>query len=81
MAVKKTTYSISEVTIITGKTSAIRVDIDGQKVSISVPAEVKADFDNQFSRATPTALQRKKYATIMRLLRAAFKAGQAHPKK
>ena len=81
MAEKKTTYSISEVTITTGKTSTIRVDIDGQNVSISVPVEVKADFDNQFSRSTPSALQRKKYATIMRLLRAAFKAGQAHSKK
>lgn len=73
---KSVTYSITEVTVTSGKTSTIRFMVDGKQVEISVPAEVKAYFDVQFSRPSPTALQKKRYATVMNLLAAAYKAGK-----
>jgi hypothetical protein len=54
----------------------IELFIDDEKVKISVPKEVKAHFDDQFVRENPTSLQKKKYAVLMSLLRAAYKAGQ-----
>jgi hypothetical protein len=68
--------SITEVTVTKGKTDTISLGIDGETVRIKVAAEVKAYFDAQFVRANPTALQKKKFATIMNLLRAAYKAGK-----
>jgi len=71
-----TTISITEVTVVSGKTAKINFDLNGQKVSITVPAEVKAHFDEQFSRPNPTPLQKKKYVTVMNLLRAAYMQGK-----
>jgi hypothetical protein len=73
---KKITHSITEITFTSGKKATIEFDLDGRRVSIPVAGEVKAYFDAQFSRASPTALQRKRYATIMNLLRAAYIAGR-----
>lgn len=81
MAEKKVTMSVTEFTIVSGKTSTVEVFIDGKKVSIVVPDDVKADFKNQFTRPNPTALQKQKYHTLMRLLAAAYKAGQVDGKK
>ncbi|HEX2837320.1 MAG TPA: hypothetical protein VHN77_04235 [Phycisphaerales bacterium] len=77
MSSKSVTVSITEVTVISGKSSTIRVMVDGKQVSIPVPAETMAYFNAQFSRPKPTSEQKKKYATIMNLLAAAYKAGQA----
>jgi hypothetical protein len=44
---------------------------------ISVNREVTAYFIDQFVRHAPTSLQRRKYATLMALLSAAYKAAQA----
>ena len=68
--------TIEEATIRSGATADIDIYIDDKKVKITVPKEVKAHFTNQFVRKNPSALQRKKYATLMALLRAAYKAGQ-----
>jgi hypothetical protein len=68
--------SISEITIQSGKMASIKFDLDGTPVKIPVSADVKAYFDAQFVRANPTALQRKKFATIMNLLRATYVAGR-----
>ena len=68
--------TIEEVTVRSGKTASIDIFIDDKKVKINVPAEVKAHFSDQFVRANPTALQKKKYVTLMSLLRAAYKAGK-----
>lgn len=70
------TYSVTEVTVSTGKSSKIDLVVDDKRVTITVPAELKAYFDDQFSRPNPTALQRKKYATIMNLMRAAYLQGR-----
>jgi hypothetical protein len=68
--------TIEETTIRSGATADIDIYIDDKKVKITVPKEVRADFNNQFVRSNPTALQKRKYATLMSLLRAAYKAGQ-----
>jgi predicted metal-dependent hydrolase len=70
------TYSVSEVTVSTGKTSQIKFMVDDRKVTVQVPPELKAHFDQQFSRENPTPLQKRKYATLMNLLRAAYLAGR-----
>ncbi len=81
MAPKTLKLSITEVTIVSGKTSRIYLDIDGRKVGITVPAELKAYFDAQFSRPNPTPQQKKKYATLMNLMRAAYLQGKADHKQ
>lgn len=73
MAIKIT---IDEVAIRSGQTAEILIYIDDRKVKISVPKEVKAHFDDQFVRPNPTSLQKKKYTTLMALLRAAYNAGR-----
>ncbi len=77
MADQKINISITEITVSTGKLASIELHIDDKKVTIPVPSEIRADFNNQFSRPNPTPLQRKKYGTLMALMRAAYKAGQA----
>ncbi len=71
------TMVIQETRVTVGKTANISFDIDDQRVTIKVPAETKAHFTEQFVRPNPTALQRRKYATVMALIRAAYKAGLA----
>ena len=70
------TINIEQTTIRSGKTATIDLYVDDKKVQIEVPVEVKSDFTNQFVRATPAALQKRRYGTLMALLRAAYKAGQ-----
>jgi hypothetical protein len=70
------TYTVTEVTVTTGQTSTIDLIIDDKRVRITVPVEIKAHFDQQFSRPNPTALQKKKYATVMNLMRAASLQGR-----
>jgi hypothetical protein len=48
--------SITEVTVVSGKTARIQFDLDGSKVSMVVPIEVSAHVDEQFSRKNPTIL-------------------------
>lgn len=81
MASKSVTYSVTEVTVVSGKTSKIKVKIDGKDVAITVPSDVKAHFDEQFSRPNPTHQQKKKYATLMSLMRAAYLQGQEDAEK
>jgi len=54
----------------------IRVEIDGEMVRIPVSAEVYAHWHDQFVRPSATSLQRKRFSTLMNVMRAAFKEGQ-----
>ncbi len=76
MAEKKVTVNITEVTVSMGNPAHVDVNIDGQMVRIPVSAEVKAYFNEQFVRPNPTPAQRKKFATVMNLLRAAYLKGK-----
>lgn len=69
--------SITEVAYVSGKTTELFIYIDDVKVSITIPVELKAYFDAQFSRPNPTALQKKKYATVVNLMKAAYLQGKA----
>lgn len=70
------TVSITEVTISGGPHRNIRVTIDGQVVLIPVSAEVYAYWQEQFVRQNPTPAQRKRFATMMSVVRAAYVTGQ-----
>jgi hypothetical protein len=76
MAREKMTYRITEVTVATGRTATIEVEIGDRKVRVPVPAEVKAYFNEQFVRRNPTPTQSKRFATLMNLLRAAYQKGK-----
>lgn len=73
-------YSVTEVTVSKGKQATIKVNIDGVDVRIPVAPEVRAYFQDQFVRDSPSALQRKKFATLMHVIRAAYKKGLADGK-
>jgi hypothetical protein len=68
----KTSLIITEISITSGATASIGFDVNGEKISIKVPKEIKAYFDDQFSRPKPTKLQTKRYVTLMNLMRAAY---------
>jgi hypothetical protein len=67
-------------TIVEGKTSTIRIRVAGQEEFVEVPIEIKAYFDEQFSRPHPTHNQKKRYKTMMKLLECAFIAGSQSKK-
>ena len=74
---KKVEVSITEVTLFTGKKEKIHFNVDDERVEIEVAPEIKAYFNEQFYREKPTKLQSKRFATLMSLLRAAYRAGKA----
>jgi hypothetical protein len=69
------TVSITEVVFSEGPKRHIRVQIDGEEVRIPVSDEVYAYWQAQFVRPNPTHQQRKKFATMMNIVRAAYKEG------
>lgn len=71
--------SITEVTFSEGPKRNIRVEIDGAIASIPVSAEVYAYWHDQFVRPNPTPQQRKRFSTLMNVVRAAYKEGQKRP--
>ena len=71
--------SITEVTFSEGPKRDIRVEIDGEFVKIPVSAEVYAYWHDQFIRPNPTPQQRKRFSTLMNVVRAAYKEGQKRP--
>ncbi len=72
-----THISITEITVTTGETSKIKFDFNGKVVYISIPSELKAYFDSQFSRPNPSAIQKRKYSTLMNLMRYSYAQGIA----
>lgn len=66
---------MTEITFISGKKKNVRVNIDGNNVNVPVDESVFAYFDEQFLRDNPTQLQRKRFSTIMNVLREAYKKG------
>jgi len=72
--------TVSEVTISSGKKKSIRVDIDGETVNIPIDEAVYAYWQEQFVRPNPTPLQRKRFGTLMHVVRAAYKTGFDHGK-
>ena len=78
---KEVTISVSEFTFVSGKKKNVRIKHDGSDVLIPVDEGVYAYFREQFLRQNPTSLQRKRFSTIMNVLRAAYLKGVADGKK
>ena len=71
------TFTVSEVSLSTGRQKSIRVTIDDADVRIPVDEAVYAYWQEQFVRKNPTPQQRKRFATFMNVVRAAYKKGVA----
>jgi hypothetical protein len=67
--------SVTEITIKTGKTKGFKLEVDGNAVTIPVDEAVFVNYQNQFPRQSPTPLQRKRFGTLMHLMRAAYQQG------
>jgi len=67
--------SITEVTTLVGKTKGFVLKVDDQTVTIPVDAAIFTNYQNQFYREKPSPEQKKKFATLMGLMRAAYKQG------
>jgi hypothetical protein len=67
--------SITEVTFSAGPQHHIRVEIEGEDVRIPVSGEVFAYWQEQFVRPNPPPQQRKRFSTLMNVVRAAYKEG------
>ena len=72
----ETHISVTEITVRTGKTKAFKFDLDGSQVAIPLDDAVFINYQNQFYRESPTPAQRKKFATLMALVRAAYTQGR-----
>ena len=57
------------------KMELIELKIGREIAQIWVTPEVKAYFNQQFVRSNPTELQKKRYVTMMNLMRAAYETG------
>ncbi len=79
--VEETSFSITEITVLKGKKKVIRIILDGKSIAIPVDEAVNAYFNEQFCRQNPTPLQRKKFGTIINILRAAYLKGLKDGKK
>jgi hypothetical protein len=53
----------------------IRVNIDGRQVVIPVDAAVHAYWNEQFLRENPTPMQKKRFTTLMNVIRSAYLKG------
>lgn len=59
----------------------IRVEINNSIVSIPVPDDVYAYWHEQFVRQHPTPAQRKRFTTLMNVVRAAYIKGHRDGEK
>jgi len=73
---KDISVSYTEVTFVSGKKKNIRLKLDDQIVQIPVDEDVYAYFSEQFLRQNPTPAQRKRFATVMNVVRAAYLKGK-----
>lgn len=77
MTETEVTFTITEVTVSAERKSTfIRLNIDGEKVKTPVTPEVRTHFFEQFWREKPTPHQKRRFATLMNLVRAAYRKGQ-----
>jgi hypothetical protein len=77
----QTTISVTEITVLSGKTKGFKLTVDGEDVTIPVDESLFTNYMNQFHRENPTAQQRRKFATLLNLMRQAYKKGLRDGKK
>lgn len=73
---KEIRIGVSEEVLFTGDSSDIHVRVDSRDVRIPISRELKAYFKEQFVRSSPSRAQRGRWATLMNLLRAAYRKGR-----
>lgn len=73
--------SVAEISFDEGPKQNIKINIDGKNVRIPVDASVFAYFREQFWREHPTGPQRRRFATMTNVTRAAYLKGYADGKK
>ena len=73
--------SITEVTVLLGKTKGFKLKVDDSIVTIPVDEAIFTNYQNQFYRENPTTQQKQKFATLMNLMRAAYNKGRADANK
>ena len=78
---QETRVSITEVTVLTGKKKAFKLNVDGKTISIPVDENVFAHYKDQFVREAPSQKQRNVFGTLMNLMRAAYLQGREDGKK
>jgi hypothetical protein len=77
-----TQINITTISVNPLKKKRIDLKIDDHLVSIPVDADLFANFKNHFVRDAPSQKQKNEYATVMRLMVAAYKKGrESEPKK
>lgn len=76
----ETTVTIMEVSVGKQGTGHITLNLDEKRIKIPVSKEVETYFKEQFVRPNPTPHQRKRFTTVMNLLRAAYQKGRADGK-
>ena len=72
-----TTIQITSIYIGDSKSKDFKLVLDGIEIKIPVDSDLFAHFQNQFSRPNPSPAQKKKYATLVGLMRAAYLARKA----
>ena len=70
------TQSISVETTEIEKQDTVTILVGDRKIPISVGADLKAHFTDQIYRQNPSALQKKKFYTVMNLMAAAYQQGK-----
>lgn len=76
MGDKSFVMTITEVTMVSGKTKYIQIKLDGREVRIPIDEAIYAYYKSQFFRDNPTSNQKKRFATLMQLLKAAYLHGR-----
>lgn len=69
--------SVAEFSFSSGPKKTIRVKIDDRDIGIPVDQSVYAYFKEQFLRESPTGPQKRRFVTIMNVLRSAYQKGYA----
>jgi hypothetical protein len=67
--------SISEVIWDSGRERTIRFKLNDKEISVPVGGDVYAYFQGHFTRTNPTPLQRRRYKTLINIIRAAYQKG------
>jgi len=73
--------SITELTVPSGNKRELMLHVDGFDLTIPVDEALFASYRNHFARKCTTERHRKAFATLLRLMRAAYLKGYDDGKK
>jgi hypothetical protein len=76
-----THISITEVTVLSGRKKAFKLEVEGRMVSIPVDEKLFAHYKDQLWREHPSRKQKDVFATVMNLMQAAYLQGCEDGKK